>query len=219
MRLSPPQRQSGFTLIEALIALVVLSLGLFGLMQIQTRVMTETGDSKTRTAAVNIAQEKLEELRNGSYDSVVSGGDTVQAAAGGTWTFTRSWTVTSKTNPNYKEVSIIASWTSPRQGELGADVEAVTLTTYIAESIPVALDTIGGQSEDDSGDGDEDGDGDGDGDGEDSGPGSCSCFYGQNKNDIKLVASNGSCCSNAYCETNAPDGIKKNESFSVFCPP
>ena len=137
------QRQSGFTLIEALIALVVLSLGLFGLMQIQTRVMTETGDSKTRTAAVNIAQEKLEELRNGNYGAVVSGTDTVVAATGGTSVFTRSWTVTSKTNPKYKEVSIIASWTSPRREELGADTEAVTLTTYIAKSIPVELKAPG----------------------------------------------------------------------------
>jgi hypothetical protein len=74
--------------------------------------------------------------------------------------------------------------------------------------------------------GDEDGNGDDAGDGDDSaededvsGPGSCSCFYGQNKNDITLVETNGSCCSDAYCEGNTPDGIKKNTSFVAVCTP
>lgn len=232
-----PPHQRGFTLIEALIALVVLSLGLFGLMQIQTHVMTETGDSKTRTAAVNLAQEKLEELRARSYASIVSDhdGETVPAEPGGTADFTRSWAVTGHTSPPYKEVSVTTSWTNADR-----QIESLTLTTFVAQSAAVALDSIGGEGEDggdsgdgdnsggggDSGDGDDPGGGgdsdDGDdsgGDGDVSGPGSCSCFYGKNKNDIKLLESNGSCCSAAYCATKAPDGIKKNTSFIASCPP
>lgn len=238
-----PPNQRGFTLIEALIALVVLSLGLFGLMQIQTRVMTETGDSKTRTAAANLAQEKLEELRARSYASIVSDddGETVPVETGGTTDFTRSWTVTGYTSPPYKKVSVTTSWTNANR-----NTESLTLTTFIAESAATALDTIGGDGEDggdesgdrgDSGDGDDSGDGEdsdgndsGDeedsGDGDDSGgdgdvsePGSCSCFYGKNKNDIKLIESKGNCCSAAYCATKAPDGIKKNTSFTASCTP
>lgn len=232
-----PPHQRGFTLIEALIALVVLSLGLFGLMQIQTRVMTETGDSKTRTAAVNLAQEKLEELRARSYARIVSDhdGETVPAEPGGSADFTRSWAVTGHTSPPYKEVSVTTSWTNADR-----QIESLTLTTFVAQSAAVALGSIGGEGEDggdsgdgdnsggggDSGDGDDPGGGgdsdDGDdsgGDGDVSGPGSCSCFYGKNKNDIKLLESNGSCCSAAYCATKAPDGIKKNTSFIASCPP
>ncbi|WP_296805625.1 type IV pilus modification protein PilV [Thiocapsa sp.] len=244
MILRQQQRQRGFTLIEALISLVVLSLGLFGLMQIQTRVMTETGDSKTQTVAVNLAQEKLEELRASDYAAISGGEDLIPAAAGGTTDFSRTWTATPSTDPPYNEVSVTTRWTRPGEEGKDADSPSVTLTTFIAESAAVALDTIGDAGEDsgDSGNGDdasgennsEDGDepgGQDDSGGDDgnsndessedddvSGPGSCSCFYGQNKNEIKLVESNGSCCSAAFCETKAPDGIKKNTSFIAICP-
>lgn len=243
MKLLQAERQTGFTLIEALIALLVLSLGLFGLMQTQTRVMTETGDSKTRTVAVNLAQEKLEELRASDYADIAGGKDLIPAAAGGTSNFARTWTATPSSEPPYYEVSVTTRWTRPGDDSENAD-SSVTLTTFIAQSAAVALGTIGGPSkgnlddppgEDDSGDGDAPGGQDDSGDddwnsddaggdddsGEDEdvpGPGSCSCFYGQNKNDISLVASNGSCCSKDYCEKKAPDGIKKNTSFVAICP-
>ncbi|RKT47242.1 type IV pilus modification PilV family protein [Thiocapsa rosea] len=138
-----PSRTHGFTLIESLIALVVLSLGLFGLMQMQTRVMAETADSKTRTAAVNIAQEKIEELRSESYAAVVSGKDTVQAESGGTAGFTRTWTVKPKIDPPYREVSVTTRWTRPGEGSEDQDSSSVTLTTFIAQSAAMALETIG----------------------------------------------------------------------------
>jgi type IV pilus modification protein PilV len=163
---SPNQR--GFTLIEALISLVVLSLGLFGLMQIQTRVMTDTGDSKTRTAAANLALEKLEELRASSYAGIVSddAGETVPAQPGGTTDFTRSWVVTSHTSPPYKEVSVTTSWTNADR-----NTESLTLTTFIARSAAVALDRIGGADEggSDSGNGDDSGDGESSGDSDEPG--------------------------------------------------
>lgn len=232
------QRQSGFILIEALIALVILSLGLFGLMQIQTRVMTETGDSKARTVAVNLAQEKLEELRASGYAAIAGGEDLIPAAAGGTTAFTRTWTVIPSTDPPHNEVSVTTLWTRPGEDSENADSLSVTLTTFIAQSAAVALNSIGDAGEDDSGNGDgddpggRDDSGDDDVNGDDAGgdedsgadedisdPGSCSCFYGQNKNDISLVARNGSCCSKDYCEQKAPAGIKKNTSFIAICPP
>ncbi|CRI67747.1 hypothetical protein THIOKS180010 [Thiocapsa sp. KS1] len=140
-RRRPPQR--GFTLIEALIALVILSFGLFGLMQIQTRVMLKTGDSKAQTAAVNLAQEKLEELRARDYADIDSDEDLIEAAAGDTTDFTRTWTVTERTDPPYKEVSVTIDWTRPGQDTKDAGFTTVTLTTYIAPSTLVELDAVG----------------------------------------------------------------------------
>ncbi|NCC28288.1 MAG: type IV pilus modification protein PilV [Gammaproteobacteria bacterium] len=143
----PAQRrrslQRGFTLIEALIALVVLSVGLFGLMQIQTRVMLKTGDSKAQSAAANLAQEKLEELRASDYADIDSDEDLIRAAVGGTTDFTRTWTVTEKTDPPYKEVSVTVDWTQPGRDTQDADFATVTLTTYIARSTLVELDAVG----------------------------------------------------------------------------
>jgi Tfp pilus assembly protein PilV len=170
-----PPNQLGFTLIEALIALIVLSLGLFGLMQIQTRVMTEAGDSKTRTVAVNLAQEKLEEMRASDYATIAGGEDLIPAAAGGTTDFTRTWTVIPSTKPPYNEVSVTTFWTRPGEDSDDRDALTVTLTTIIAQSAAVALDTIGGGSEGSGASGsgddspDEDGSGDGGGNGDDAG--------------------------------------------------
>lgn len=140
---SPRASQRGFTLIEALIALVILSLGLFGLMQIQTRVIAGTGDSKTQTTAVNLAQEKLEELRASDYTAIAGGTDRIPAAAGGTTDFTRTWTVTPKTDPPYLVVSVTTTWTRARQDTRDAGFASVTLTTYIARSTLSALDPVG----------------------------------------------------------------------------
>lgn len=140
---SPRAPQHGFTLIEALIALVILSLGLFGLMQIQTRVMAGSGDSRTQTAAVNLAQEKLEELRASDYAAIAGGEDRIPAAAGGTTDFTRTWTVTPKTDPPYRVVSVTTAWTRPHRDTRDAGFASVTLTTYIAQSTLIALNPVG----------------------------------------------------------------------------
>ncbi|MFB1502150.1 MAG: prepilin-type N-terminal cleavage/methylation domain-containing protein [Thiocapsa sp. C3-sup] len=140
-------RTHGFTLVEALIALVVLSLGLFGLMQIQMRVMAGASDTKARTTAINLAQQKLEELRAGDYhhDDLEQGthNDSIPAAEGGTSDFSREWIVTDHSSPTYKEISITLSWTTAQQDERGATFESATLTTYIAQSTSVELNPIG----------------------------------------------------------------------------
>lgn len=140
-RQSRPVRNRGFTLIEALIALVILSFGLFGLMQLQTRVMAGTSVSKTQTIAANLAQQKLEELRATPYADIDGDNgepEVIPAGEGGTTTFTRRWSVTEETSPTYKRVSVTTSWTNADQNP-----EAVTLTSFVAESTLAALSTVG----------------------------------------------------------------------------
>lgn len=139
-RQSRPVREHGFTLIEALIALVILSFGLFGLMQLQARVMTGTSASKTQTIAVNLAHQKIEELRVTPYDEIAGNNgesEVIPAGEGGTTAFTRSWSVKEETSPPYKEVSVTASWTDAEQIP-----ESVTLTSFIAESTFAALEPV-----------------------------------------------------------------------------
>ncbi|MFP4639634.1 MAG: prepilin-type N-terminal cleavage/methylation domain-containing protein, partial [Guyparkeria sp.] len=66
MRRPHPARHRGFTLIEALVGVVVLSIGLLAIASLQTGVMTSTGESKARSEAMQIAEGQMEALR-GSY--------------------------------------------------------------------------------------------------------------------------------------------------------
>jgi prepilin-type N-terminal cleavage/methylation domain-containing protein len=135
------QRQRGFTLVEALIALVILSFGLFGLMQLQTRVMAGASASKTQTIAANLSQQKLEELRVKPYADIHGDSgkpEVIPAGEGGTTAFTRSWSVTEVTSPSYKKVSVTTSWIDAQQTP-----ESLTLTSFIAESTLAALEPVG----------------------------------------------------------------------------
>lgn len=57
---------SGITLVEGLVALLVLSLGLLALFNFQAGLLTSGADSKTRSEAIQLAQDKLGDLRTQS---------------------------------------------------------------------------------------------------------------------------------------------------------
>ncbi len=57
--------QRGFTLIEALVGAVVLSVGLLSIASLQVATMNSVGDSKARSEAMQIAETQMESLRSG----------------------------------------------------------------------------------------------------------------------------------------------------------
>lgn len=62
--------QAGSMLIEAMVALVVVSVGTLGVVKLNAVMLKGTGESKTRAEALQLAQKRIEDLRN---FSVVSG--------------------------------------------------------------------------------------------------------------------------------------------------
>ncbi|MDG4868261.1 prepilin-type N-terminal cleavage/methylation domain-containing protein [Guyparkeria sp. 1SP6A2] len=56
--------QRGFTLIEALVGAVVLSVGLLSIASLQIATMNNVGDSKARSEAMQIAEAQMESLRS-----------------------------------------------------------------------------------------------------------------------------------------------------------
>ena len=61
----------GFSLIELMVAAVILSLAIFGIFQAFGTGFLGMFDSRDRTVATNYVQEKMEELKNADFDTVV----------------------------------------------------------------------------------------------------------------------------------------------------
>lgn len=97
-------RSQGFTLLEVLVTLVVLTGGMIALSQaINTGILAST-DVEDVDLALNIAQAKLEEVKNTSFSNIASSG----AAADSNFS---DFTVTvdvSGTDP--KTVTVTVAW-------------------------------------------------------------------------------------------------------------
>ena len=55
-------RARGFSLIEVLIAVVIMSVGLLALAALQIGIVRASSEAKTQTMAINLARDKLEDL-------------------------------------------------------------------------------------------------------------------------------------------------------------
>lgn len=122
------KKENGFTLLEVLFALAIFSIGLLAINAMTTMTIKSNYKSKNLTTAVHLAQNKLDSLRAGSYayvaDSSETGLDSQEVAGAGI--FNRSVTVTTSTNPGYKTVEVIVSWSDP-------DSRQVAMQTIIAQ--------------------------------------------------------------------------------------
>lgn len=100
------RRSYGFTLIEILVALVILGVSLLALAGLMVTTTRNNASAGQVTEAATLAQDKLEELRAIPWDRVVSGQD--QRAGSTGITYGRNWNVV--TNGNIKTITITVSW-------------------------------------------------------------------------------------------------------------
>ncbi|NOX19819.1 MAG: prepilin-type N-terminal cleavage/methylation domain-containing protein [Nitrospirae bacterium] len=93
--LSYIRHNSGFSLIEVMIALVVLLFGILGVMAMQYIAVGGNAASRELRVATVLAQTKIEDLKTIPYDSIASGTDVPQSSAAltGGISFTRRWWV------------------------------------------------------------------------------------------------------------------------------
>ena len=92
----------GFTVIEALMAMVIFGVAILGLAIGATTVVRANQTSLYITIATNLAQDRLEELKSRTSGTITASSET-QTVSG--VTFTRSWTVDAAGANNCPNVS------------------------------------------------------------------------------------------------------------------
>lgn len=140
----PRARQRGFTLIEVLIAVLILGFGLLGMALLQTMNVRFVQSSNFRTQATNLSYELLDQVRVNRIS---------RASYAGTFTALSSDAdCESPTGTNVTTTAFIKDWRCRMGKALGADAQAVV--TVNGDIVQVGITwtdqrwTVGGGSAD-----------------------------------------------------------------------
>ena len=102
-------KSKGFTMIEILIALVILSIAFLALAGLMVQTTKNNSFGGRMTEAATFAQDKLEELKAVSWITITPGSDRKMGANG--MDYGRTWNVT--TNGNLKTIAVTIDWYDP----------------------------------------------------------------------------------------------------------
>jgi len=154
---SSKRGQVGFTIIEALVSLIIMGFGIFALAGMQTALSNSADIAKQRTEAVRLAEEKIESLR--SYTGIAStlvGQGTVStsalnwnALAGGTETidqttyqtntsYTRTWTLGGAITDSMRALTVSVAWTDRANA-----AQVVSLSSVLSQTDPADSGFLG----------------------------------------------------------------------------
>lgn len=132
------EHKKGQTLIEALITIVLISVGVIALIRFQNYLAYNNSVAQQKAEATVLATKQTETLRDfqvlnntsgyTSYQSIATGSSTVN---GTTATYTITWTVTTTASPAYKNIAVTVSWTDRNNQS-----NSVQLVSNIAEVDP-----------------------------------------------------------------------------------
>jgi len=119
------RRPGGFTLLELMIAILLLVGGVASCAWCFSRAIYATTDAEAMEQAVALAQEKLENLRGTTFASIAN---EAKAAVTGWTGFSRQVAVTTPLNSNLKQLVVTVYWT-PGEAEL-----STALTTDVVNA-------------------------------------------------------------------------------------
>lgn len=71
--IKPVLNENGFTLIETMLAIAIMAIGLLALASLQVTAIGGNAQSKKRTLALALAEDKIETYRHTAYDSIPAG--------------------------------------------------------------------------------------------------------------------------------------------------
>ena len=128
--------QAGFTLIELIIAALIIIFGMLAMGTFLGGQVKQNSKNERQTVATILAQQKIEELRNmaliggvSSADNSVSPHETIPSSVTGAGPFVRSWVIDDVTNPNLDQITVTVDWETNGMG-----ISEVTLTTQLTNS-------------------------------------------------------------------------------------
>ncbi len=105
--------ENGFTLLEMLIAVIIMAVGLLGMAALQGTAMMGNTFGGMNTEATALVMDKIEEYRHTPYGNIAEGTTTDSNLGTGSF-YTRATTVQFHTPINdVKTVTVTVSWTSP----------------------------------------------------------------------------------------------------------
>jgi type IV pilus assembly protein PilV len=104
---------AGFTLVESMLTLAIMSVGLLALAGLQITALRGNAFSRNMTTAVSIAEQSLEQLKNTPYTDIAAEAATQVTAS--QLQFTRQVTVTNGPLPNTKSINVLVSWQDQAQ--------------------------------------------------------------------------------------------------------
>ena len=149
---SSRRSQVGFTLIEALVSLVVMGFGILAMAGMQAGLSRNADDAKQRTEAIRLAQEKIEFFRSFTgIDSTVVGQGAISATALN-WNalagsadsittnavYTRTWRIGGSASDSLRGLTVNVAWTD----RTGA-AQAVSLSSVLSKSNPADSGFLG----------------------------------------------------------------------------
>ena len=94
--------EAGFTIVEILIAIIVLTVGILGLVTTSALVTRMIARGQRTAVAAEFAAQRFERLRVSGCASQVAGADTLKR--GSTWVAINTWTFTDVGNSTWRIV-------------------------------------------------------------------------------------------------------------------
>jgi type IV pilus assembly protein PilV len=105
-------KTKGFSLIEVLVALVILSIALLALAGLMVTTTKNNSFGSHMTEAATFAQDRLEGLRVTSWDNIINGTATVPDTATGSTgiTYTRNCVVVPNSGNTLMTITVTVGW-------------------------------------------------------------------------------------------------------------
>lgn len=167
------RKPRGFALIEALVAFMILSVGLLGVVKLQSLVLTTGSDTKAKAQAIALVESRIDALRNRvlkstsekdtsnaaiantSFDALLANGTNTETVtpAGGIHTFTVQTTISAATGTTEgKLIQVVVTWDDLLTNKLSSttgSTQSVAGRTIVSWDDPslgraVSTGTVGG---------------------------------------------------------------------------
>ena len=99
--------QSGFTLIEVLVAMAILAIGLLAVSSLQGTSARGNMTARTLSRAVNAGESQLETLMTRPYANCTDGNATLTV---GGKTYALVWNISENATQHFKDVHLVVQW-------------------------------------------------------------------------------------------------------------